>query len=109
MTYLNTENNKMLAEIKQAGIDLTIVHDIDFFFNFTKKKDAEKMQREVEGNADISKFSLIENDTNDGWILCCTLPMVPTSEALTLTEMSFDEIAMKYEGESDGWGMLQPE
>lgn len=107
MISSSVENAEMLAEMQQAGMDLSLVHDVDFFFNFTKKKDAEKMWREVEADVGDSNLSLNETDIKDGWILCCTVAMIPTNEAITKTEIEFDDIAKKFQGESDGWGVLQ--
>ena len=109
MDFPNTEDGEMLREMHQAGMDLTIVHNIDFFINFGKKKDAEKMQAEVEANNSDSIFSLDENETHDGWILCCTIEMIPAHDDIIEVERAFDKIAATHQGESDGWGVLQPE
>ena len=108
MDFPNTENGALLLEMYQAGIDLSIPHDVDFFINFQKKRDAEKMWREVEASDSASKFSLTETDIQDGWILCCTVRLIPTHDDITRTEIAFDKMAEKYNGESDGWGVLQP-
>lgn len=109
MIFPDTDNGALLQEMHDAGMDLSVPYDIDFFINFQKKKDAEKMWREVEANDATVRFSLVENDSHDGWILCCTQELIPTHENITHTELAFDKIAEKHNGESDGWGVLQPE
>ena len=109
MILSSIENAEMLAEMHEAGIDLTIIHSVDFFFNFTKKKNAEKMWKKIEEDVGSDKLSLTENDIHDGWILCCTLAIIPSNETITQTEITFDEVAKEYQGESDGWGILQEE
>ncbi len=108
MNFPNTDDGAVLLEMHQAGMDLTIPHNIDFFLNFQKKKDAEKMREEVEANDSEATFSLTENDTHDGWVLCCTKRMIPTHDNIIHCERAFDKIAAKHHGESDGWGVLQP-
>ena len=108
MDFPNTENGALLLEMHQAGMDLSIPHDIDFFHNFQKKREAEKMWREVAANDSTVKFSLTETEAQDGWILCCTVRLIPAHDVITQTEVAFDKIALKFNGESDGWGVLQP-
>jgi hypothetical protein len=109
MNFPDTDNGEMLAEMYEAGMDLTVSHAVDFFLNFNKKKDAEKMRQQVEENDANCKMSLTENETHDGWVLCCTVDIIPTHETITLTEMAFDKIAEKLNGDSDGWGIMQPD
>jgi len=109
MDFPNTDDGEMLREMHKAGMDLTAPHNIDFFINFGKKKDAEKMQAEVEKNGTEAIYSLDENEDHDGWILCCTIAMVPRHDDIIEIERAFDKIAATHKGESDGWGVLQPE
>ncbi len=109
MNFPNTEDGAILQEMQRAGMDLTIPQNIDFFINFGKKKNAENMQNEIEANGSHVTFALTENETHNGWILCCTIQMIPTHDDIVQTERAFDKIAAKHHGESDGWGVLQSE
>lgn len=106
LTFLQRENSELLKEMEQAGMDLSVAHDIDFFHNFTKKKDAERMQRELDGS-EVVKFTLEENESNDGWVLCVTVHLLPSTDAISQLEFELDRIAEKHNGESDGWGAMQ--
>jgi len=109
MNVPNTEDAMILQEMQQTGMDLTVPHYIDFFINFGKKKNAENMLNEVNTNDSNMTVVLSENETHDGWVLCCTIQMIPTHDDIVDTERALDKIAAKYHGESDGWGVLQPE
>ncbi len=109
MNFPNTEDAIILQEMQQAGMDLAVPHNIDFFINFGKKKNAENMLSEVNANDSNMTLALSENETHDGWILCCTIRMVPSHDDIVDTERALDKIAAKHQGESDGWGVLQPE
>ncbi|MBL1260956.1 MAG: ribonuclease E inhibitor RraB [Thiotrichaceae bacterium] len=109
MDFPKTDDGEILREMHQAGINLSATHNIDFFINFGKKKDAEKMQAEVESNGTEGRFALDENETHDGWVLCCTIAMIPRHDDIIEVERAFDKVAATHQGESDGWGMLQPE
>lgn len=106
MSFLLRENSELLKEMEAAGMNLSVAHDVDFFHNFTKKKDAERMQRELDGS-DVVQFTLEENESNDGWVLCVTVHLLLSADAISRLELTFDEIAEKHHGESDGWGVLQ--
>ena len=108
MEFPNTEDGAMLQEMHEAGMDLTMSYAIDFFFNFKKKKDAEKMQQELTDGDRSMGLSLVESEAKDGWVLSCALEMVPTHEDLMRVQLAFDDIAAECGGESDGWGVMQP-
>ena len=108
MIFPNTDNGVLLQEIHDAGIDLTVAHDIDFFLNFPTKRDAENMRKTVESNDNSATFSMVENDTNDGWVLCCTIHIIPTHDKITSTEIELDELSLKHNGIGDGWGLMEP-
>ena len=42
MHYPDDDNGQLLAEIAAAGIDLALMHKIDFYILFEQKVDAEK-------------------------------------------------------------------
>ncbi len=106
MDFPNTEDGEVLREMHQAGMDLTTPHNVDFFINFSKKRNAEKMQAEVEANNSNGRFSLMENENHDGWVLCCTIAMIPSHDDIVEVERAFDKIAANHQRESDGWGVL---
>jgi len=49
------------------------------------------MQQALDVSDSQMTFSLVENDSNEGWVLCCTLTMIPTHEDFRCVEIAFDE------------------
>lgn len=105
MQFPNDENGALLREMHEAGIDLSQPLDVDFFFVFRTKKDAEAMITALAATGETLETALEKNEIHEDWDLRCTLNMVPTHSAITLREMQFGKLAQQNNGEGDGWGV----
>lgn len=105
MKFPKDENGELLREMYEAGIDLTQAIDVDFFFVFHTKKDAEAMIAALAATGEKLETALEKNEIHEDWDLCCSLNMVPTHAALTLRELQFAKLAEQNNGQGDGWGV----
>jgi regulator of RNase E activity RraB len=105
MTFPNDETGQVLAEMQEAGIDLTLVHKIVFFQLFEKKEQAEAMAEHLNKKAPDMVLSIHPDETPNVWDLDCTVEMLADYEAIVAQETQFEQIASKFEGYNDGWGI----
>ena len=91
MNFPDDENGSLLAEMYEAGVDLSQNADVDFFHLFEKKPQAEQM---------------VEDDTPGVWDVSCTVNIVPTYDNICEYEKTFETIADKCNGYADGWGIM---
>lgn len=105
MKFPNDENGALLREMHEAGIDLSQPLDIDFFFVFKTKRDAEAMAAALAALGEEIETALEHNEIHEDWDLCATLNMVPTHSAVTLRELQFGKLAEQNSGQGDGWGV----
>lgn len=106
MTFPDDENGGLLAEMHQAGVDLSQPHDVDFFHLFEKKPNAEKMAKIMSEQHPEAKVVLEEDDTPGVWDVNCTISVVPSHDNISQLEKTYEVIAEKCEGYADGWGIL---
>lgn len=107
MDFPNDDNGQLLQEMHEAGLDLTIPRDIDFFLIFRTKKDAEAMIAAVTEASESTQYKLEKNEIHGDWDLCCTNNMIPSYENITKTEKLLIELAEKHNGQDDGWGVME--
>ena len=105
MTFPNDETGQVLSEMQQAGIDLTQVHDIVFFQLFEKKAQAEAMAEHLKVVAPNIQTAIHPDETPNVWDLDCTVTMVPSYEGIVAQEAEFEQLAAKFDGYNDGWGV----
>lgn len=105
MKFPKDENGELLREMHEAGVDLSQPLNIDFFFVFKTKKDAEAMIEALAATGETLETALEKNDIHEDWDLCCTINMVPTHAAITLRELQFTKLAEQHNGLEDGWGV----
>lgn len=105
MSFPSDETGQVLAEMQQAGIDLSTVHDVFFFHLFEKQAQAQEMADFVRQNIADATVSVHEDETPNVWDVDCTVKMVPSYEAIVKQEADFEELASKFSGYNDGWGI----
>jgi len=105
MTFPNDDTGQVLAEMHSAGIDLSIVHDVVFFQLFEKKEQAEAMAAHLKAKAPEIELSIHPDETPNVWDLDCTVKMLPDYDAIVAQEAQFEQIAAKFDGYNDGWGI----
>ena len=105
MNFPNDETGQVLAEMKQAGIDLTISHQIVFFHLFEQKSQAEAMSDFIKQSHQHISVNLHADETPNVWDVDCSIEMLPTHENITKQEAEFEKIVAKFSGYNDGWGV----
>lgn len=101
--FPNDANGDVLKRMYKSGMDLTIEYEIEFFHVFSDKASAEKMCEEAYKN----NFKVFLTEYDESWDVCCIKKIVPKHKTITDTESYLGKIAERYNGTSDGWGVLQ--
>ncbi|MGS0675220.1 ribonuclease E inhibitor RraB [Shewanella sp. 0m-4] len=107
MQFPDDDNGKMLEAMADAGIDLSVALDVDFFLVFEDQRDAESALEEL-GKSDLEgEIELLLNDDSGKWELIVCLNMVPTYDTIVEQELNLHEFAQEFGGITDGWGVMQ--
>lgn len=105
MTFPNDETGQVLAEMAEAGIDLTVMHDVVFFQLFEDKAQAEAMVAHLASSAPDMEVSLQPDQAPNVWDVDCTVRMLPSYDGIVAQEAEFEQLANKFKGYNDGWGI----
>jgi len=105
MDFPSDETGQVLAEMQQAGIDLNATHDVVFFHLFEKQDQAQAMADFVTQNIADVNVSVHEDETPNVWDVDCTIKMVPSYDLVVKQEADFEQLATKFSGYNDGWGI----
>lgn len=105
MNFPNDETGAVLAEMHEAGIDLSKSHKVTFFQLFEQKEQAQAMADYLAENAPHIVFKLHPDETPNVWDLDCTVDMIPDYELVIAQEAEFEQLASKFNGYNDGWGI----
>lgn len=92
----------VVEQLKNCGADLSKKHEIEFFFYFPSREDAALAASELVGmdfDTDIS-----ETETFGQWLCLATKQLVPDPDILAGLRHQFEELAIRFDGEYDGWG-----
>lgn len=105
MNFPNDETGNVLADMQDAGIDLEKQHEVVFFQLFEKEEQAKNMAEYVSANISDIKVSVHPDETPNVWDVDCTLVMLPSYDNVVEKEIEFEQIAEKFGGYNDGWGI----
>lgn len=105
MNFPNDDTGQVLAEMHKEGIDLTVVHKIVFFQLFERKEQAQAMAEHLREKAPDMEMNIHPDETPNVWDLECTVNMLPDYDAIVAQEAQFEQIASKFNGYNDGWGI----
>lgn len=105
MTFPNDDTGNVLKEMAEAGIDLSISHAVVFFQLFEEKQHAENMRDHLAKVAPEMTVSLHQDELPKVWDLDCTVNMVPSYDGIVAQEAEFEQLARKFSGYNDGWGI----
>lgn len=105
MNFPSDETGQVLAEMQQAGVDLSIAHDVVFFHLFEQQAQAQAMADFMEQNIANVNVSIHADATPNVWDVDCTVHMIPSHELVVKQEADFEQLAIKFSGYSDGWGI----
>ncbi|WP_286233763.1 ribonuclease E inhibitor RraB [Thalassotalea sediminis] len=105
MTFPNDDTGQVLAEMQAAGVELNKRHHVVFFHLFEKQTQAQAMAAYLQEQAPDMLVKVLPDETPNVWDLECTVVMVPDYDAIVAQEAQFEQIAAKFEGYNDGWGI----
>lgn len=105
MNFPNDETGQVLAEMQEAGIDLSVMHKVVFFHLFEQESQAHAMANYIKENMTDVSVILHPDETPNVWDLDCTIKMVPSHEAVVKQEADFEQLSAKFSGYNDGWGI----
>jgi sugar diacid utilization regulator len=105
MNYPNDETGQVLAEMQQAGIDLSQSYKVVFFHLFEQENQAKLMADYIQTNHPEMIIELHPDETPNVWDLDISLTIVPSHHAISAQEAAFEKIASKFSGYNDGWGI----
>ena len=105
MNFPNDETGQVLAVMHQAGIDLTLQHDVVFFQLFEQQSQAQAMVDYLAEKMPSLKVNVHADEIPNVWDVDCTLQMIPTHQAVIDKETEFEKIAAQFSGYNDGWGI----
>ena len=96
MNFPDDETGQVLAEMQQAGIDLSVDHDVVFFSLFEKEDKAKEMADYITENLPHVKVSMQPDESPNVWDLDCSLTLLPSYENIIEQEAKFEKIAEKF-------------
>ncbi|WP_085298498.1 ribonuclease E inhibitor RraB [Cognaticolwellia mytili] len=105
MTFPHDETGQVLAEMHDAGIDLTVLHKIVFFQLFEKEESAQAMVAHLAEQAPEMAVELVPDEMPNVWDVNCIVSMTPSYDAIVAQEAEFELLAAKFKGFNDGWGI----
>ncbi|WP_371188291.1 ribonuclease E inhibitor RraB [Thalassotalea maritima] len=105
MTLPNDEHGSILAEMQEAGIDLSQPIDVVFYQLFEQEDNARALAADIE-QSDMQASVKVHADQTPGvWDVDCTIQMIPSYENIVAMEEKFEKLARKFDGYNDGWGV----
>ncbi|MCL1078965.1 ribonuclease E inhibitor RraB [Parashewanella spongiae] len=107
MELPDDDNGKMLAAMAEAGMDLSLPTDIDFFLVFEGQRDAETALEDLVNSDLEGEVELLFNEETAKWELIVSINMVPEYDAIITQESTLNGFAEEFDGISDGWGVMQ--
>ncbi|CAM4257464.1 ribonuclease E inhibitor RraB [Pseudoalteromonas byunsanensis] len=109
MQFPDDDNGQLLAEMAEAGIDLTQFHTVDFFILFEQKPQAESFIKAISDD-ELAPHTQLQQCKDTGvWEVITSVKMVPEHQLLSQTEQYLESIANGHEGYGDGWGIMASE
>ncbi|MFT5758051.1 MAG: hypothetical protein ACI9LM_002790 [Alteromonadaceae bacterium] len=105
MTFPDDETGQVLAEMQVEGIDLNKMHTVVFFNLFESKELAEAMAAHLSEKAPDIILTIHPDQTPNVWDLDCSVQMVPSYDGIVAQEAEFEQLASKFKGYNDGWGI----
>ena len=109
MQFPNDDNGQLLAEIAAEGIDLSKMHQVDFYILFEKEVDAEKFSKEIVSDALVQNAKLEKCKDTGVLEVIAQVQMVPDHTLLGQAEQYIESIANSLNGYGDGWGLMDGE
>ncbi|OUS28801.1 hypothetical protein A9Q98_07190 [Thalassotalea sp. 42_200_T64] len=105
MTFPNDENGSVLAEMQEAGIDLSQPVIVEFFQLFEQQDNANALAQHITNSEMDVKVNVHPDQTPNVWDVDCQIEMIPSYDNIVAMEETFEKLARKFDGYNDGWGV----
>ena len=106
MDFPSDDNGQILAEMHEAGVDLTTAHTLDFFVLFEQQEQADKFASVIVKD-DLAPKTKSQKCADTGvFEILVSIEMVPNHQLITDMENYLESIANPLHGYGDGWGIL---
>ncbi|MEO2280897.1 ribonuclease E inhibitor RraB [Pseudoalteromonas pernae] len=106
MQFPDDETGQILQEMHAQGVDLTVIHTVDFFLLFEQEAHAQSYIKALDG-AEVSPQTELNVCPDTGVLeVKASLSMVPEYELIGNMEAYLESLADKHNGYGDGWGIL---
>ncbi|XQW84613.1 ribonuclease E inhibitor RraB [Thalassotalea piscium] len=105
MSFPNDETGQVLAEMQAEGIDFSVIHKVTFFQLFEKVEDAQAMVDHLAQKTPEMKVTMQPDQTPNVWDVDCVVNMLLDYDAIIAQEAEFEQLAAKFKGYNDGWGV----
>ena len=93
----------VIENLRAAGSDLSKTHDVDFFFYFPGKAQADAAAAEL--SASEYKLVAVESAPKSTlWQIHAKRSMAVRLEAMNATTRALEALASRHGGDYDGWG-----
>jgi len=107
MQFPDDANGDLLKEMQSAGLDLSQPREIEFFHLFDGEKSAAAMVEAVRSAVEAAAIVVEEQPKRGEWQVCTTVIVFPSYDNVTGMEKQLDDIAKRFGGRGDGWGVRQ--
>lgn len=95
-------DESVLIQLKKAGSDLSIPHNIEFFLYFPTESVTEQAASRIRNEG--FHVNVQRGAKGDAWLCLATKTVVPELLSLQKIRKDFDSLADSLNGEYDGWG-----
>lgn len=82
-----------------------MTHKVVFFHLFEKEAQAQAMADFINENMEEVSVSVHPDESPNVWDVDCTMSIVPSYDMVSKQEADFEQLASKFSGYNDGWGI----
>jgi len=105
MNFPADDTGQVLDEMQQAGIDLTVEHAVVFFQLFEQQQQAQALVEHIQNQFPHILCRIHPDTVPNVWDVDCTMKMIPSYDDIVAQEILFEQLARKFDGYNDGWGI----
>jgi hypothetical protein len=99
-------NGEVLRKMATRGADMSISYDVDFEHVFPDLTSAETFLRSVQKQGRSGEITEYDHAEGYHWNVRVVVNLIPTLENVSHTEAELNELAGKFLGRTDGWGIM---
>ncbi|SET87767.1 ribonuclease E inhibitor RraB [Thalassotalea agarivorans] len=105
MYFPNDDTGNVLADMAEAGVDLSVEHNVVYFHLFENKDDAQALAAHIETQYQEYQVTLKPDEIPNVWDVDCVVKQIPSYDNIVEQEQWFEKLSAKFNGYNDGWGI----